>query len=146
VRDAQVLLDALKSLVGRYRAPVSKSPLEEFRRVLDHRRQESRAAVLGRPEPLKRVRKTLRGVRSRSEHWHVGRHGWSVFGPGFKRTYSQGKRAFEQAKARRSSAGLHEWRKQIQYFSHQLQLFAPLDVGPLALLSARTRGFPRRRS
>jgi CHAD domain-containing protein len=138
VRDAQILRDALKSLVGHYGAPVSKLPLAEFRRVLDHRHQESRAAVLGRPGPLKRARKTLRAVRARSERWQVGRHGWSVLGPGLKRTYSQGKRAFGQAKVRRSSERLHEWRKQIQYFSHQLQLFAPLEAGPLAVLSART--------
>src|ERR1700743_4007040 len=53
VRDVQILRGALKSLVGHYGAPVSKLPLDEFRRVLDHRRQESRTAVLGRPGPLK---------------------------------------------------------------------------------------------
>jgi CHAD domain-containing protein len=138
VRDAQILLDALKSLMGHSGAPASKLPLKDFQRVLNHRRNESRAVVLRTPGPLKRARKALRAVRSRSEHWHVGRHGWSVLGPGLKRTYSQGRRAFTRAQGRRSDERLHEWRKQIQYFSHQLQLFAPLESGPLAVLSDRT--------
>ena len=137
VRDAQILLDALKSLMGHSGAPASRLPLENFQRVLNHRREESRAVVLRRPGPLKRARKALRAVRSRSQHWHVGRHGWSVLGPGLKRTYSQGRRAFTQARARRADEYLHEWRKQIQYFTHQLQLFAPLGDGPLAELSDR---------
>jgi CHAD domain-containing protein len=138
VRDAEVLRDALKSLIGHYGAPASKLPLGKFQRVLDRRLRESRVAVLRRAGPLKRARKTLQAVRSRSEHWHVGRRGWSVLGVGLKRTYSQGRRAFAQAQARRSNECLHEWRKQIQYFSHQLQDFAPLGAGPLAELSDRT--------
>jgi CHAD domain-containing protein len=138
VRDAQILLDALKSLMGHSGGAASRLPLESFQRVLSHRRRQSRAVVLRRPGPLKRARKALRAVRSRSEHWHVGRHGWSVLGPGLKRTYSQGRRAFTQARARRADEYLHEWRKQIQYFTHQLQLFAPLGDGPLAELSDRT--------
>ena len=137
VRDAQILVDTLKSLIAHHGGSNSKLPLESFERVLNHHRKESRAVVLRRPEPLKRARKALRAVRSRSEHWHVGRHGWSVRA-GLKRTYSQGRRAFTRAQGRRSDKRLHEWRKQIQYFSHQLQLFVSLEAGPLAVLSDRT--------
>ena len=138
VRDAEVLLEALHSLIERYGAPAAKLPLGKFQRVLSRSRAESRATVLRGTGPLERARRTLQAVRSRSEHWHVGRHGWSVLGAGLKRTYSQGRRAFAQAHAQRSDDGLHEWRKQIQYFWHQLQILQPLGSGPVAELLEQT--------
>jgi CHAD domain-containing protein len=138
VRDAEVLLEALHSLIERYGAPASKLPLGKFQRVLSRSRTDARATVLKGAGPLERARKTLRAVRSRSEHWHVGRHGWSVLGAGLKRTYSQGRRAFAKAHAQRGDECLHEWRKQIQYFWHQLQILQPLGSGPLAALLGQT--------
>jgi CHAD domain-containing protein len=138
VRDAEVLLEALHSLVERYDVPASRLHLGKFQRVLSRRRTESRVTVLRGTGPLERARKTLRAVRSRSEHWHVGRHGWSILGAGLKRTYSQGRRAFAQAHARRSDDCLHEWRKQIQYFWHQLQILQPLGSWPLTELLEQT--------
>ncbi len=145
VRDAQVLLKALQALIERFGARASRLPLSQFERALNLRRRESRAAVLKKGGPVKSAQKTLRAVRSRSEHWHVGRHGWSVLGAGLKRTYSQGRSAFAEAEAK-SKAGarhndecLHEWRKQIQHFTHQLQLFEFLRAGPLVDLSVQAR-------
>lgn len=137
VRDAEVLLDSLKSLVEHSSARASKLPLAQFQRSLTRSLSESRARVLKKAGPVKRARKTLKAVRSRSEHWHVGRHGWSILGSGLRRTYSRARRAFTQARARRSDECLHEWRKQIQYFMHQLQLFEPLEAGAFTELSDR---------
>ena len=133
-----MLLDTLSSLIKLGGAAVSRLPIGRFERVLKRGRKEARESILKRPEPLKKVRKILRAVRSRSEYWHVGRHGWSVLGPGLERTYSLGRRAFAQARARRSDECLHEWRKQIQYFWHQLRIFEPLGAGPLANLVEET--------
>jgi CHAD domain-containing protein len=139
LRDGEVLLDALRSLVERHGAPASQSPLGKFERVLSRRRGELRAGILEQPGPLDGARKILQAARSRSEHWHVGRHGWSVLGPGLKRTYSQGRRAFARALSRGGDEYLHEWRKQTQYLRNQLQLFEPLGSGRLAGLIKKTR-------
>ncbi len=138
VRDAEVLLEALHSLIERSGAPASKLRLGKFQSVLNRGLTESRATVLEGKGPLKRARKTLQAVRSRAEHWHVGHHGWSVLGAGLKRTYSQGRRALARAQARGSDESLHEWRKQIQYFWHQLQILEPLGSGPLPDLLEQT--------
>ncbi len=139
LRDGQVLLDALSSLVEPHGAPASQRPLAKFERALSRRRGELRESILEHPGPLIGACKILQAARSRSEHWHVGRHGWSVLGPGLKRTYSQGRRAFARAQARRGDECLHEWRKQTQYFRNQLQLFEPLESGRLAGLVQKTR-------
>jgi CHAD domain-containing protein len=138
VRDGRVLLDALSSLTQYYGAPASALPLAGFKRALSRRRTQSRKNVLGKREPLRYARKTLREVSSRSARWHVGRHGWSVLGAGLKRTYTRGRDAFRQARVRPTNENLHEWRKQTKYFWHQLQLFEPLgDDHDLAVLHER---------
>jgi CHAD domain-containing protein len=138
LRDGQVLLDALSSLIEHHGASASQWPLESFERVLSRRRGELRESILGQPGALQGACKILRAARSRSEHWHVGRHGWSALGPGLKRTYSQGRRAFARAQDRGGDECLHEWRKQAQYFRNQLQLFEPLGSGRLASLVQKT--------
>lgn len=135
VRDGRVLLDALSSLVKYYGAPAAALPLARFRRVLDHRRLESRKNVLGKPGPLREARRRLREVGSRSARWHVGRHGWSVLGSGLQRTYSSARDAFRQARVRPNNELLHEWRKQTKYLWHQLQVLEPLWPGQLGELA-----------
>jgi len=125
-RDGRVLLDALSSLVKYYGTPAADLPLDGFKRALTRRRTQARKRVLGKPGPLRDARKALREMRSRSDDWHVGRHGWSVLGAGLKRTYTKGRDAFARARARPTDGNLHEWRKQTKYFWHQLQLFEPL--------------------
>jgi CHAD domain-containing protein len=125
-RDGRVLLDALSSLVKYYGAPAAKLPLGDFKRALTRCRTQARKRVLGEAGPLRYARKALRKVRSRSDDWDVGRHGWSVLGAGLKRTYTKGRNAFRRAKAQPTNENLHEWRKQTKYFWHQLQLFEAL--------------------
>lgn len=125
-RDGRVLLDALSSLVKYYGAPATALPLSSFKRALTRRRTQARKRVLGKSGTLRHARKTLHEVRSRSDGWHVGRHGWSVLGAGLKRTYTKARHAFTRARARPTNENLHEWRKQTKYFWHQLQLFEPL--------------------
>jgi CHAD domain-containing protein len=128
-RDGRVLLDALDSLLKHYGAPAANLPLDGFRRALSRRRAQVRKRVLGKRGPLRHVGNTLRKVLSRSDDWDVGRRGWSVLGPGLKRTYKKGREAFSRARARPTNESLHEWRKQTKYFWHQLQLFEPLGPG-----------------
>jgi len=128
VRDGRVLIDALNSLIEYYGAPARSLHLTKFKQSLSRRRTQSRKKVLGKAGPLRDARKTLRKVRSRSDHWRVGRHGWSVLGPGLKRTYTKGRDAFSRAKSHPDTDTLHEWRKQTKYLWHELQLFESLNA------------------
>ena len=58
-----------------------------------------------------------------------------VSSKGVKRVYRQGRKAFDQVKAEATVENLHEWRKQVKYLRHQLELLAPTwpkVVGELA--------------
>ncbi|MGH8211523.1 MAG: CHAD domain-containing protein [Steroidobacteraceae bacterium] len=138
VRDGRVLLDVLSSLAKYYGSPAAALQLTKFQRILSRRRTQLRAKVLNKSGPLRGTRKTLHQVRSRSDRWHVGRHGWSILGAGLKRTYSKGRQALQQVRIQPANERLHEWRKQAKYFWYQLQMLEPLRPGPLGELADET--------
>jgi CHAD domain-containing protein len=134
-RDGKALLDQLEKLVQRYGAPARALPLDPLRRLLQRERKESRRKLLRGPTALRAQRATLSDVHRRSSRWRVGRHGWSVLGEGLKRIYGKGRQGLALARAKRSNERLHEWRKQVKYLWHQLQLLKPLWPGLIGELA-----------
>src|SRR6266702_1111934 len=100
-------------------------PLRAFRGLLHGSYAETRRKLL-QPSALRSVRKALEQVHDRASHWHVAPKGWSVLGWGMKRVYAAGLRALSKVQQHPSVANLHEWRKQVNYLWHHLELLAPL--------------------
>jgi CHAD domain-containing protein len=58
-----------------------------------------------------------------------------VLGAGLKRIYRNGREAFAVAQDDPSQEHLHEWRKQVKYLWHQLQVLQPIQLGHLTALA-----------
>jgi CHAD domain-containing protein len=126
LRDGKALLIQLDSLIERYGEPARALGLEDLRRLLRRERLYARQRLLGNPMSLEPQVVALRRLHARSARWNVGQHGWSALGAGLERVYGKGRRAMGAARADRSMERLHEWRKQVKYLWHQLQLLEPL--------------------
>jgi CHAD domain-containing protein len=137
VRDAKVLLDTLDRVVCRYGAPARALPLEGLRQALHREYGAKRRRILERPNALKPQRDALRRIYERAAHWPIGDHGWSVIGVGLKRMYRQGRKALAIAQANPSPENLHEWRKQVKYLWHELQVLEPLRPEAIGKLADR---------
>jgi CHAD domain-containing protein len=135
VRDAKVLLDTLDRVVCRYGARARALPLDGFRQALYREYAAIRRRILERPNALKPQRDALRRIYERAASWPVGEHGWSVIGAGLTRVYRQGRKALAIAQANPSPENLHEWRKQVKYLWHQLQVLEPLRPGAIGKLA-----------
>jgi CHAD domain-containing protein len=131
VRDAKVLLDTLDRLVERYGASARAMQLDGLRRALRWEYAATRRRVLQQPAALKPQRDALRRIYERSARWPVWHHGWSVIGAGLNRVYREGRKAFATSQADPSPENLHEWRKQVKYLWHQLQVLEPLRSGAI---------------
>ena len=129
VRDGKAIIDALDRLVERYGAPARALPVDRLKRALRHDRNDARRQILKSPGGLNPLRAALQKSSERAARWRVGRHGWGVIGPGFKRIYRSGRKAFAVAQSDRSMENLHEWRKQVKYLWHQLRILQPLWPG-----------------
>jgi CHAD domain-containing protein len=138
IRDSKVLLDTLNRLAERFRATEDLPPTEELRSVLRRQRAATRRAAFEGPRPFSAPRAALQEVVSRAERWRTGSGGWKVLGAGLRRVYGKGRKALVAAQADRTSAKLHEWRKQTKYLWHQLQLLEPLWPGMIGELADQT--------
>jgi CHAD domain-containing protein len=126
VRDAKVLVRTLQSL--RERDP----QLNEHRSVIElaHRLRSTQQATqrqLRRPSlPMSAACRTLQQTAFSAGQWPVGHAGWARLGPAFRRIYAAGRQAARASRTAADDHALHEWRKQVKYLWHALQMFEPL--------------------
>jgi CHAD domain-containing protein len=134
VRDSRVLLEQLDALVEHFGAPARALPLDKLRRAL-RREHDATRQQLRRASALAAQTAALRGLLARSTRWPAGAQGWTAIGAGLRRVYVKGRKALARARVNRSPENLHEWRKQVKYLWHQLQVLEPLRpriIGKLA--------------
>ena len=135
IRDGKVLLDTLDGLMKRL-GPNARPPhLAKLRAALIKERAATRRNVLKSQTNVSVLREALRDTYERAGRWRVGDRNWSIVGAGLKRVYAKGRSAFAAAVADRSPRKLHEWRKQVKYLWHELQVLEPLWPGPIGELA-----------
>jgi CHAD domain-containing protein len=135
VRDARVLMDTLDMLVEHGGAQAHVLDLDRVRWALRDEYCEVRQRVLNEGNTLELLEASLRAARARAKRWPIGQRGWSVLGAGLKRVYRNGRDTFAVAQDDPSQEHLHEWRKQVKYLWHQLQVLQPIQLGRVTALA-----------
>lgn len=135
-RDSKVLLAALDDLVERYAPATHSLKLDEFRSVLRKEQAGARQSIT--VTLINKQRKTLREVHSRVDRWRLEDDEWQIIGSGLRRIYRDGKEAMRAAADARVNEDLHEWRKQVKYLWHQLQILEPAWPDLLHGLASQT--------
>ena len=135
VRDARTFMDTLNTLVEHSGVQAHALDLDRVRLALRHEYCEVRQRVLKEGNTLELLEASLRAARARAKRWPLGRRGWAVLGAGIKRIYRNGREAFAVAQDDPSQEHLHEWRKQVKYLWHQLQVLQPIQPGQLTALA-----------
>jgi CHAD domain-containing protein len=129
-RDAKVLLDTLSALESELDGEVSNEALADIRSALSAGRDQAsreesvRAALVG----LEAARLRLKTLRLKEDEW-------PALAGGLKRLYRCGRRGYALAAAGGDSQALHDWRKEVKYLWHGLQLLEamwPKIMGKLA--------------
>ncbi len=125
VRDAKALVETLDELEKQRPAELPRQPLREARDALKARQERVRKEVLEEQGAADKVAAAVEDVRRRLKRLTINEKGWSAFGPGLKQSYRRGLDAFAAATVDPTTENLHEWRKRVKDFWHQLQLFRP---------------------
>jgi CHAD domain-containing protein len=134
VRDAKILMDTLGQLTEHCGDQANALDLDQVRRALQEHYQEIRQPML-EEDRLRPIKDALQTALTRVKQWPLSRRGWSVLGVGLKRIYRQGRDAFATAQENPSEENLHEWRKQVKYLWHQLQMLRPLQPALIKALA-----------
>jgi CHAD domain-containing protein len=139
-RDAKVLVTTLESL--RQCHPRLERDAA-FAALSEHLRQQQRTTrrhLHSRSAPaIRAARRTLEQTQFSASHWPLGDGGWGTLGPAFRRVYAAGRLAARKSRASRDDHSLHEWRKQVKYLRHALQVFTPLRPSKLKQQAALAR-------
>ena len=134
VREAQASLETLDRLPD-----AGDSTL---RRELAARYEALRKQQLQDVGPLAQLARDLAAARERVAGWPLAGEGFEVIAPGLRATYRQGRKGFRRALRGTSATELHEWRKDVKYHRHHLELLARLWPAVIsgAVGTARTLG------
>jgi CHAD domain-containing protein len=130
-RDADVMLHALDDLAQRYAGQVPQATFAAIQAALADDRERVRASQDGSGAIGAAVAE-LRAIRARSGDWQLRRGGWDAVGPGLRRGYQRGQKAFALARRRPTTENLHSWRKRAKDLWYHLRLLeaaAPLTLG-----------------
>lgn len=135
-RDSKVLSSALDDLADQYDFADRKQRLEKFRRVLRKEQRQARQTLTA--AQIAKQRKALHDIAQRSKGWRVQGEDWQVLGGGLERIYRSGRKKLKAAAASRDSEHLHDWRKQVKYLWHELQILQPLWPGVIGEMADQT--------
>lgn len=134
VRDRKVLVEALDRVTRRALA-ADRAAIRRLREALVAGQARSRRAFTRDRSRARRVVAALRASRAQAADWP--RAPWSALRKDLKRLYRAGRKAFAAARARRTVVALHEWRKQVKYLWHQLEIVRPLRPAAIGRLARR---------
>ncbi len=127
LRDAEAAIETFDALVDHFRANLDTASLAPLRQRLEGHRAQVAAGSQSLTEQLALTHTALVGARERVPDWALPSEfaddaGWSLIGPGLRKTYKRGYRAMHKAYAEPSVAAFHEWRKRAKYLRYQLRL------------------------
>src|SRR5262249_17381308 len=128
-------VQALDKLAEHFAEDVPPRTFAKVRKVLMADQRAVRRRVLDRDDAFARVTADVEAARERVKGWTLGHNGWAALKGGLERVYRDGYQAFARARAEPAVENLHEWRKQVKYLWHQLQVLQPVWPGVMEQLA-----------
>jgi CHAD domain-containing protein len=122
-RDAGALLETFGNLQEKYRTELGTLTLGPVRRQLVREKKEH-AANIG--QTLSKTAVALRRAVRRVNSWPLSKDGFDAIGPGFERTFRQGRKGLARAKKNPTDENYHEWRKVVKYHWYHMRLLERL--------------------
>jgi CHAD domain-containing protein len=135
-RDDEVLLKTLEKLRVRNRDAAEGVGFVRLHRALLARHREHSA---GLGEERRQCQAALQSARQRVKDWPLDEARWKDLSRGIRRTYQQGREAFEKAGDTRTAEHLHEWRKRVKDLWYQLCILRPVRPHALAKLARKMK-------
>ncbi len=130
-RDAEVKLETLESLRGRY--PDEMPAAEALQQALEDERTRV-AGSAADPELRQRLEQAAEAIGPGAadvDAWKLGDDGFDLLRAGLERSYRRGRDGFRSLGDDPSDFALHEWRKRVKDLWYQLRLLR--SVWPAAL-------------
>ena len=120
-RDARVKLQCLDKLLVHFKIDPRAQPFSEIRNLVRSAgRQETRVFLKHLPEQT--VERTLKSFSRELDNVRLREKPWPVIAVGIRWSYEQGSKAHKRALEKPLPKNLHEWRKRVKDFWHNVCL------------------------
>ncbi|HJQ95507.1 MAG TPA: CHAD domain-containing protein [Acidimicrobiia bacterium] len=137
VRDGKVLIDAVTRLRSRFGHLLASGVFGGIEERLRTRHERMINRVVDNPEVLGEVTAIIYRARSRYSAWPTDpsdpRYGGRMLpdsfrsiGGGVGQTYERGRKSMSLAYRDGTPARFHDWRKQVKYLRHQMEILGPV--------------------
>jgi CHAD domain-containing protein len=120
-RDAEVKLETLDALAGRFPDRLTAETIGEWREQLARERREA-IADARRGASIAIARNAVEVGRGRVMAWPLRTDSWKLVGPGVERSYRRGRKAMREAAGEPGGESLHEWRKRAKDLWYHLRI------------------------
>ena len=115
-RDAFVKTSALEALVIHFKHDSPQPHFPAIKRALTDHCQKHLETL---PGDLKGSRRLLKQIACEFKSTRAAGSGWKVIGPGIRKTYRDGRRAYQLAGQTGAAEDFHEWRKRAKDLLYQ---------------------------
>lgn len=122
IRDATALIETYDRLHDTYEDYLDADALQPIRETLVERRQVIVDEKEDLEERIQSVQAGLHDARERVADWPLTTDRFSSLGPGLKKTYRRGRKAFAKAYETPTAERFHEWRKRVKYHWYHTRL------------------------
>ncbi len=126
VRDAQVRLETLDSLIKHFSDTVADDAFSNVRSALDSYYQSTAQYVMTEGDAIAQVLPILQEAHERIADWQISNNDWSALEGNFVEGYELGTKAMTKAIAHPTPEHLHEWRKRVKDLWYHSCLLRPL--------------------
>ncbi len=126
MRDAKVMLQTLNGLVAHFEGQLAGDSFDAAHLSLQAHLTQARDSGLRDIEVCIEIAEAFRAARARIKDWADVPNRWHTIADGLGATYKSARRALHAAVENPTSEALHEWRKQLKYLLHQLQIIEPI--------------------
>jgi CYTH domain-containing protein/CHAD domain-containing protein len=124
-RDAEVKVETLDDLEGRFGADFPAAATEHWRRDLERERYAA-AADAELAERVERAAAEIDAGRDELAAWDLGKDSWKLVAPGLLKAYAEGRGALAGVGDDPSEEAVHEWRKRAKDLWYQLRILREL--------------------
>jgi CHAD domain-containing protein len=136
-RDADVLLQTLDELCGRFADELPARVTDRLRAGLRTHRERALKALRDDDRAIAAVLSDLDNALVRTPAWTFQDDGFDALAPGLKRIYRRGRKRMRAACKDPSPENLHEWRKRVKDLWYATQMVRPAEPERLRKLSKR---------
>ncbi|MCA9936266.1 MAG: CHAD domain-containing protein [Ardenticatenaceae bacterium] len=132
LRDSAVIIETLDSVCALHAADLPEGAFAGIRAALVDWQQAVSRRFLQDADTLREVTAVLQQARPRFAALPIQQDGFAAFADGLRRVYKQGHRNMTAAYAAKRPELFHEWRKQVKYLWHHVELLSLLWPLPMA--------------